>query len=61
MHTTLDANKPGKDDQLTQAGADAAATELDEITTALAQHHGPQHHGPVIRQLMCDTWPRKLR
>jgi hypothetical protein len=35
VHTTLDANKPGKDDQLTQAGADAAATELDEITTAL--------------------------
>jgi hypothetical protein len=35
VHTTLDGNKPGKDDQLTQAGADAAATELDEITTAL--------------------------
>jgi len=36
VHTTLDGNKPGKDDQLTQAGADAAATELDEITTALS-------------------------
>jgi beta-phosphoglucomutase-like phosphatase (HAD superfamily) len=29
------ANKPGKADQLTHAGADAVTTELAEITTAL--------------------------
>ena len=29
------ANKPGKAELLTQAGADTVTTDLDEITTAL--------------------------
>jgi beta-phosphoglucomutase-like phosphatase (HAD superfamily) len=34
------ANKPGKADQLTHAGADAVTTELAEITTALRAASG---------------------